>query len=200
MAASDLDIAAHDKPQQADLDRCVHCGLCLNACPTYRELQVEMDSPRGRIYQMVQVSTGAAANQRRLRRTHRPVPGLPRLRDGLPLRRAIRPPGRGRPRRHRSPPAPHRPRPPDPQFRIPQALALPPQSADRRPPALGVPGAGPPKAGAQVGPAARPPGRRSSRSRPPSRRRSSTANTARPFPPRENANIAWPSWAAASPT
>jgi glycolate oxidase iron-sulfur subunit len=48
-----------DKPLQADLDRCVHCGLCLNACPTYRELGVEMDSPRGRIYQMVQVAAGA---------------------------------------------------------------------------------------------------------------------------------------------
>lgn len=49
-----------DAPTQKDLDKCVHCGLCLNACPTYRELGVEMDSPRGRIYQMVQVATGAA--------------------------------------------------------------------------------------------------------------------------------------------
>jgi glycolate oxidase iron-sulfur subunit len=49
-----------DAPRGADLDKCVHCGLCLNACPTYRELGVEMDSPRGRIYQMVQVATGQA--------------------------------------------------------------------------------------------------------------------------------------------
>ncbi|MGB7760334.1 MAG: heterodisulfide reductase-related iron-sulfur binding cluster [Bryobacteraceae bacterium] len=46
-------------PSQFDLDKCVHCGLCLNACPTYRELGLEMDSPRGRVYQMVQVSEGA---------------------------------------------------------------------------------------------------------------------------------------------
>ncbi len=46
-------------PSQFDLDKCVHCGLCLNACPTYRELGLEMDSPRGRVYQMVQVAEGA---------------------------------------------------------------------------------------------------------------------------------------------
>lgn len=37
---------------------CVHCGLCLNACPTYVELGTEMDSPRGRIYLMRQLEEG----------------------------------------------------------------------------------------------------------------------------------------------
>ena len=59
MAASNLRVI--DKPQQSDLDKCVHCGLCLNACPTYRELRVEMDSPRGRIYQMAQIASGSVA-------------------------------------------------------------------------------------------------------------------------------------------
>jgi glycolate oxidase iron-sulfur subunit len=49
----------YDAPREEDLSRCVHCGLCLNSCPTYRELRLEMDSPRGRIYQMVQVHNGA---------------------------------------------------------------------------------------------------------------------------------------------
>lgn len=45
-------------PVYEDFARCVHCGLCLNDCPTYRLWHFEGDSPRGRIRQMVLVNEG----------------------------------------------------------------------------------------------------------------------------------------------
>jgi glycolate oxidase iron-sulfur subunit len=47
-----------DAPLAAELHTCIHCGLCLTACPTYRTLKVEPDSPRGRLYLMRGLAEG----------------------------------------------------------------------------------------------------------------------------------------------
>ena len=44
-----------------DLATCVHCGLCLDACPTFRVTGLETESPRGRIYLMTQWKRGTIA-------------------------------------------------------------------------------------------------------------------------------------------
>lgn len=50
-----------DAPATPDLNTCIHCGLCLTACPTYRTLKVETDSPRGRLYLMRGLAEGRIA-------------------------------------------------------------------------------------------------------------------------------------------
>ncbi|HWV58085.1 MAG TPA: heterodisulfide reductase-related iron-sulfur binding cluster [Longimicrobiales bacterium] len=50
-----------EAPLAAEMDRllaCVHCGFCLQACPTYIRLGDEADSPRGRLLLMRAVAEG----------------------------------------------------------------------------------------------------------------------------------------------
>lgn len=47
----------HDELQSI-LRACVHCGFCNAGCPTYTELNNELDGPRGRIYLIKQALEG----------------------------------------------------------------------------------------------------------------------------------------------
>jgi glycolate oxidase iron-sulfur subunit len=51
---------SHHPPSPELISDCVHCGFCLPACPTYELTGEEMNSPRGRIYQMKLISDGEA--------------------------------------------------------------------------------------------------------------------------------------------
>jgi glycolate oxidase iron-sulfur subunit len=52
--------APHAHSLHDDLSRCIHCGFCLQACPTYLDLGLEADSPRGRIQIIAAIEDGRA--------------------------------------------------------------------------------------------------------------------------------------------
>ncbi len=52
-------LGAAGKAMADAIGACVHCGFCLAACPTYRLLGEEMDSPRGRITLMKSALEGS---------------------------------------------------------------------------------------------------------------------------------------------
>jgi glycolate oxidase iron-sulfur subunit len=48
------------------LEACIHCGMCLNTCPTYLVTGSEAESPRGRLYLMKKWEEGALASANQL--------------------------------------------------------------------------------------------------------------------------------------
>jgi glycolate oxidase iron-sulfur subunit len=65
--------ALPDSPLAGELpgiNACVHCGFCLQACPTYLALEDENDSPRGRIFLMRSLLEGTVTPDSESVQTH----------------------------------------------------------------------------------------------------------------------------------
>src|SRR5688572_25276215 len=58
MTENSLHLARALAAEEDKLLACIHCGLCLEACPTYVHTGDENDSPRGRLYLMRAVKEG----------------------------------------------------------------------------------------------------------------------------------------------
>src|SRR5205085_762121 len=56
--------------ERSGIDACVHCGFCLQACPTYLTLEDENDSPRGRVLIMRALLEGTLAPESETVETH----------------------------------------------------------------------------------------------------------------------------------
>lgn len=56
--------------EEEKLLACIHCGLCLEACPTYVITGDENDGPRGRLYLMRAVGEGKLSNESRAFERH----------------------------------------------------------------------------------------------------------------------------------
>lgn len=50
-----------DLPDESKWADCVHCGMCLETCPTYSVTQQEQNSPRGRVHLMKSIAEGKLA-------------------------------------------------------------------------------------------------------------------------------------------